>query len=282
LAARDPLAAHQRLVEAYCAQRFTKTDTPRAISAAYRQLLLQVASDDDIAHALQHPRFELAIATARARGPLGIERQPTQALALLGAGLLHAVSPRVAHTLLERCVFATAGHATDTSPLLRAAGGVRGTLSVHNVRELLLASGSVPMYMQLVRDPPGVARGAYLDGGFSDYHINRTADAGPGVSLLILHQRRIVPAWFDKFMPWRKAEPHGLARLLQVYPTHEFVRSLPGGAIPTREDFTRLVADPELRITRWRAAASRSAELAAEFLEDVHSGAIAAKVQPLV
>jgi hypothetical protein len=135
--------------------------------------------------------------------------------------------------------------------------------------------------MQLVRGIPDAPPGAYFDGGFSDYHLNRSADAGAGVSILFLHQRRIIPSWLDKFVPWRHASPKTLSSLLLVHPSDEFVRSLPGSAIPTREDFKRFVHEPEARIARWRAVAAQSGELAHSFLRDVTSGAIAARARAL-
>ncbi|MEY4577580.1 MAG: hypothetical protein RL701_2283 [Pseudomonadota bacterium] len=281
LAARDPLRAHAALLEAYITQRFTTADSPAAISGAYRRLLETVFEQADLAHAAQHPRLDLAIATVRAVGPFASERRGFQALALTAAALLNAIDPRVAALCLQRCVFATTGHVPGGYPLLQAAGGVHALLTESNMREVALASGTVPMYMQLVRNLEGAQPGAYLDGGFSDYHLNRTADAGPGVTLLFSHQRRIVPAWFDKFAPWRKLDPQALSRLVLVYPSEAFVKSLPGGAIPTRDDFKRFVQEPELRIERWRTIAERSRELAATFLADAASGAIASKAKAL-
>jgi hypothetical protein len=132
--------------------------------------------------------------------------------------------------------------------------------------------------MQLVRDVALAPPGAYLDGGFSDYHVNRSVADGEGIGLLFLHQRRIIPSWLDKFVPWRRAPAAAHARLLLVHPTAEFVRSLPGAAIPTRDDFERFVDEPEARVARWRSVAARSAELAATLLQDVASGAIASQV----
>lgn len=279
LAARDPLRAHTALLEAYCDQRFTKSDSPAAISGAYRKLIDDTFTQADLVHAVQHPQLDLAIATARARGPFATERRGWQALALLGAGLLNTAHRRASELCLERAVFATAGAAASDYPLLRAAGGPRGVLTEQNAREIALASGTVPLYMQLIRNPPDAAPGAYLDGGFSDYHLNRSADAGQGVSLMFSHQARIVPGWFDKFVPWRALDGQALSRLLLVHPSPEFVRSLPGGAIPTRQDFERFVHEPEARIARWRDIAARSHELAAEFLADASSGQLAARAR---
>jgi len=281
LAARDPQRAHSALLDAYCEQRFSEDDSPSAISDAYQRLLRQVFSDDDLANAAHHPKLDLAIATARARGPLALNGHFAQAAALGSAALLNSFSPRAQRLFYQRVVFMTGPDGQSPYPMLRAAGGIRTRLTTRNMREVALASGTVPLYMKLVRDIPDAPSGAYLDGGFSDYHLNRTADAGAGLSILFLHQSRIIPSWLDKFVPWRHAGPEVLSRLLLVHPSDDFVRSLPGSAIPTRDDFKRFVREPEARIARWRAVAAQSGELATSFLRDVTSGAIAARARAL-
>ena len=58
------------------------------------------------------------------------------------------------------------------------------------------------------------------------------------------------------------------------------MRSLPGSAIPTRDDFVRYVANPEQRIERWQRVVELSACLGERLLADVASGEIATRVQP--
>ena len=281
LGACDPHQTHAALVDAYCGQRFTHADTPSMISAAYRRLIHDVFSDADIAHALAHPRLDLAIAVARARGLFGSELRAAQALSILTAACTNAVHAGSQRWFFERVIFDSSARAPESHPALRELSGMRAPLCLANVRAVALASGTVPLYMQSVRDLMHAPAGTYLDGGFSDYHINQRLDGGAGINLLLLHQPRIVPSWLDKFVPWRGPSPGSLARLLLVHPSRDFVRSLPGSAVPTRDDFMRYVADPERRIERWQSVVSRSVELGERFMEDVASGAIVSRIQPL-
>jgi hypothetical protein len=277
LAASEPLLAHDRLLASYCAQRFTRTDNAAAISDAYRQVLGGAFTDADRAAAVAHPRLDLAVATVRARGLLGKFEQRNAQAALLGlAGFLNALAARSQALFYERVVFATTGAATH--PLLNGGHGTVAPLRADNVLDVALASGTVPMYMQSVRGIEGAPAGAYLDGGFSDYHLNRPA-AGSGITILFLHQRRIVPSWLDKFLPWRTLDRRALDRLLLVYPDPEFVRGLPGGAVPTREDFHRFEHEPEQRIERWKKAAAQSGELGDAFIRDWGDGTLASRVR---
>lgn len=279
LAAREPLRALDALLHGYIEQRFTHADRPDAISGAYRKLLTDVLAREDVAFALQHPRVSLTLATARARGllarALAADARRPQAALLGAAGVLNVLSSRTQAAFFERVLFSSAVH---THPLLAAAAGHVTQLTTHNALDVALASGSVPMYMQAVSRIAGAPEGAYLDGGFSDYHFNRVAPPS-GITILFLHQERIIPSWLDKFTPWRALSAGARERLLLVYPSPSFVRSLPGGAVPTRDDFQRYVHEPQHRIERWWDAARQSDALGNRFVNDLQSGALAAQVR---
>jgi len=279
LAARDPQAAHERLAATYCAQRFVRADRPAAISAAYARLLEHVVDDADVAHALAHPELDLAILVARGRLGTASNAFALQAAALGLAAALNAISADSGRLFFTRTLFASAHAERAAHPLLGGLAAERVALSRENLRGALLASGTVPFYMAAVRELAGAAPGAYLDGGLTDYHVNQPLDLeGQGVALLFLHQARIVPNWFDKSLPWRAPSAQRLRDVLLVHPDPRWVASLPGGAVPTREDFQRFEREPELRIERWLAAVKRSQELGEQLLHDVASGEIAAKV----
>jgi hypothetical protein len=280
LASRDPRRTHAALVDAYCRQRFTRADAPPAISNAYRRLIREVYSDDDLAYALRHPRFDVALAAVRARGPFS--SRAAQASTLASAALLNALSARTRELFFERVIFdSRASTACDSSGTRRDRDGTRAPLTADNVRDVALASGTVPMYMQAIQNIAHAPVGTYLDGGFSDYHVNQRLNSGAGICMLFLHQRRIVPGWLDKFVPWRRSAPDHVSRLLLIYPNAEFVRSLPGGAVPTRDDFQLFVDRPDERIARWREVVARSEALGESFLRTVASGEIAARTRAL-
>jgi len=282
--ARDPARALDALRDGYVTQHFTAADSPDAISGAYRGLLRSVLSPEDLTHAAKHPDLDLAIATVRARGVLAsAQARRMQAASLGAAALLNALGPHTQRMFFERVVFSTALRAPfeePMHPMISAAPGQVLALTSENMLEAALASGTVPLYMQAVRDIPSAPKGLYMDGGFSDYHLNRHAPE-PGISVLFLHQRRIIPTWTDKFLPWRKPEREWLSNLLLVHPSEAFVKSLPGGKVPTRHDFKELVHQPQQRVERWRGVAERSEELGELFLRDAASGAIASRAQPL-
>jgi hypothetical protein len=88
----------------------------------------------------------------------------------------------------------------------------------------------------------------------------------------------VVPGWFDKALPWRRAPALNFRRTLLLAPTDEFVASLPGGKIPDRRDFYG-IPDRE-RMRRWQAVREASEQLGDELRELVATGRIADRVQP--
>jgi hypothetical protein len=266
-------------VEAYCGQRFVETDDPSSISESYRRLLRQVFSDDDLAHALNHKGLEVAIVATRLRGTAGAS---SVRRTLLVAAVLNTLSPRAPKVFFTRTLFHTsAGDPSGSPSLLQEFQGHRCSLTTANVRDVALASGTVPVYMAPVRDIVGAPDGSYVDGALCDYHWNQQLDARGGLAILFLHQRRIIPGWLDKHVPWRRVAGRAVSDVLLVYPDPEFVRSLPGGRVPSRDDFFAYVREPERRIAMWHDVVRRSGELGAKFLEDAASGAIASRAQPI-
>jgi len=87
-------------------------------------------------------------------------------------------------------------------------------------------------------------------------------------------QRHIVPNWFDRYAPRRVPAADVTNNVLQIYPSETFIQSLPGGRIPTRDDFKMFADDPDERIRRWREVVAASERLGEQFVEDREAGQI--------
>jgi hypothetical protein len=277
LASPDPLAAHERLLHAYMSKVFTTRHTPAQISAEYRALLQLVLPHGHTAQVLAHPQFRLALHAVRVKGWLATGGAP-QRIALGAAALGHALAPGARSLFFEPTLFTT-----DSTPdaWVAHSGSRRAALTVENLHDVALASGSVPMYMEPIAIHGRALAARYLDGGLSDYHVSQRLGARDGLALLFSHDRRIVPAWFDKYLPWRAPAKPATDNLLLVHPSAEFIARLPGGAVPSREDFTRYVDRPQERIRRWRAAVDESRRLGEQFIDDLERGRVPDLVQPL-
>ena len=300
-ACRDPQRAHRRLLERYVEQVFSPRDTPRTVSLAYRALLAELLTDD--AHILDHPRFDLAIHTARAR--LGASRAALIASILAAASV--GLCAGAARSLSRRAT--GSWHGRDGPRGSAAGGSSRGasgllfervlfhsrparfrqpfdgrlvTLDRHNLLAAARASGSVPIYLEAIRDIPGAPPGGYVDGGLTDYHLNQTyAEADSGIVLLPHFRQRIVPCWLDRWRPAPSPSTATTSDLLQLYPSPELESRLAGGQLPDRGDFKRFMANPGERIRRWRAAVTASEALGEQFLADLESGRLPDRVRPI-
>ena len=280
MACRNPGEAHERLRIAYSRNVFTRKDTPKSISNALKKNVEEFLKDEDIESILDHPLLNVAVHVIRAKGPAASEDKTVQGTALLTAALCNAFFPGGMSLFYERMVFFSG----DTEPLFLRSGfkGRSCRLSRENMRSVALATGSLPYVMTGVRKIEGAPEGTYRDGGLVDYQLNQHYEPGnERVTLFFHYQEKIIPGWFDKRIPWRKPANGSLDQVLQVSPGEEFLKILPDGRLPDRDDFRRYVDSPAERIQRWDRIAETSAILGTEFLEAVESGAIRRLVKPL-
>lgn len=269
----DPVAALQRLERDYIAQDYELPPgrrTPPADLVSERfGASLQAFYGERVGEVLAHPRYRLHIVTARGRHMLAREHRLATPLGYLGAFLSNALHRKAMGAWLERVVFSSAQDGA-AAPLPFAVSDYRTRqvlLTPHNFQDALQASCSIPFVLRAVHDIEGAPRGAYWDGGITDYHLHLSwhAPGGRGIVLYPHFQRAIVPGWLDKGLRWRHAATPFLDRTLVLAPDPEWVRRLPDGKLPDRTDFTRYGRDLQGRMKAWNAAASASRQLADEF-----------------
>ena len=272
-ASADPLATHRRLLEGYVGQIFPRGTSPTVVSEAYRSLLGDLYADQ-AETLLHHPTFDLALHTVRQRfGRSGVAFRASLLLSILLSPFLR----QAGDLFFERVTFLS--RPEEAPPDL----GQAVALNSSNLIEAALASGTVPIYMAPVLDPPGAPRGAYYDGGFLDYYLRQAWPTGESEIVLMPHyQEALHPRWLDRFLPWsRKPQQQAMDSLLLVHPSREFLQSLPGGRPPDRDDFVEFADQPEERIRRWREALQLCQALGEEFRQDLEGGWIAERVETL-
>jgi len=265
MASTDPRRSHAAALDGYVGQVFPRGVTRAAISESYLRMLSLLFPRPEARHIVHHPRFDVGVQVARAKGPAGSGLRYLQAAAMVGAAALNIITAATIRLSFRRIMF----HSCPPRWRGRFEGDVLA-LTVDNLLPAALASGTVPMYMEPVRSIPGAGRGRYLDGGLTDYHLNqRFANTSDGLVLFPHFQKRIAPNWFDRYLPRRRPAPETTANVLQLFPSDGFVASLPDGRIPTRDDFIDFVDDPDFRIRRWKEAAAASDALGEELLDDI-------------
>jgi hypothetical protein len=254
-----------------------------------------------VAEVLSHPRYRLHIVTSRGRHLLAREHRLGTPLGYLGAFLTNTVHRKALGAWLERVVFSSPAEGIPSGAALPFGTADFRTrqvsLTEQNFMPALQASCSIPFVLQAVHDIPGAPRGAYWDGGITDYHLHlgyHQGAVGPGLGLaegapaqagagLVLYphfQHQVVPGWLDKGLKWRHRATGALDSMVVLSPQPEWVRSLPNGKLPDRNDFTHYGTDSAARAKAWLAATGASQQLADEWAEWLRRPDMAA-VQPL-
>ncbi|ABW67720.1 hypothetical protein [Desulfosudis oleivorans] len=274
----DPEAAFDRFVEAYINQQYSARPSPEEVTTESLRILDRFVDDDQVDHILSHPVFRLNCLSVRCRGALAGEQKLLQAPAMGLAALFNAAGRRTLRLFFERTLFC------------HPKGGDRFSgfndfptrtvvLRRDNLRQAVLASGSIPMVMSGVKNIAGSPAGTYRDGGLIDYHMNMPLGNHDGRIVLFPHYvNRVIPGWFDKPLAWRRPVAAHMENTLMVAPSPAFIKSLPMGKIPDRKDFMAFRGRDTERMACWRVTADRSRELADAFFESVASGRIRSDV----
>ncbi len=289
-------AAFAQMAHDYIHQTYAhapgKQPTARHVSAVFGARLAERFGGQE-AQVLTHPRFRLHVFTSRGRHLLRREGRALSRLSTplgyLGAFATNALSRPALGAWLERVIFSDP---RDALPLLLHDYRTRSAaLSASNLSLSLLASCSIPFWLDAVHDIPGAPKGAYWDGGITDYHLhlnyasmNPAGPAATGDALgLVLYphfQRSVIPGWLDKALKHRHRATAHLDNVIVLSPRAEWVRTLPGGKLPDRSDFTHFGDDLAARVVAWTRAVQESERLRDEFAQWVRSGN-PAEVQPL-
>lgn len=277
LAMPDPAAAVERLERGYIEQRYGADTTPAIVSREASRILAELLGPHREDELVSHPWVRLHILAVRCAGLCGTEHPRLQLLGFAAAALGNLVSRRLLGRWLTRVIFHSAG---SDSPFreLSDLPTMHVPLQPDNLRPALLASGSIPLVLEGVRDMPGAEPGTYRDGGIIDYHLDLDYSRDDGLIFYPHFYPYIVPGWFDKGLRWRRATVRNFGRAVLVAPSPELVARLPYGKIPDRRDFERL--DDDERIRYWRQVVKEGERLADEFRELLAQDRLADVAQP--
>ena len=265
---RDAPAAFARLSRLYCEQqRYPARPSPAHVSEVIREVLRQFIGGHE-QEIVSHAHYRLVIVAARGARMLAAPRRAASEKAgFAAAALANAVSRRALARHLERVLLQDARLATDwLPPAFDAFHTAVAPLSTANLQAALLASGTLPLVMEPVRQLPQAPAGTYWDGGLVDYHLALPyARITDGLVLYPHFGTRIVPGWLDKQLPWRHAARGDmrawLDNLLLVSPSPEFLRLLPRQRLPDRRDFPHYGLDHDRRIGDWKRAIAEGERL---------------------
>ena len=262
----DPGVALERFKEKYTDVRDT-IFTPETITKFVYETARSVVGDEN--YLIDNPVRRLHVVVARCRGMADIRSAPM--LSMLAPATANVVSPSlVPKAGIDRILFAA-----DLSSSLasnRDYAGHRVQLSGENIVDVLFATGSIPGFVDNVRDIAGAPKGNYRDGGIVDYHFDPSWHDGDGLILYPHFSQRIVPGWFDKAFKSRHRDPSTWERLVVLAPSDEYVSRLPYGTIPDRKNGQKL--GPEDLYQYWTQTADAGRELGDDLARMLEAGRV--------
>lgn len=263
LAAPSPLTSLLRLQDLYLHQGWDEAD-PRSAGEIVDDLCEQViegyCDDRLINHLCQHPRFTSHIVTARGLGLNNNRRGVALGTGMALSAMGNLLSRRLLGKGFQRVVFSSG---PSDGFEFRDFNTVHVPLSATNLKQSLLASGSIPFLMSGQCDLSGAPQGQYWDGGVIDYHFDLENYVGEGLVLYPHFTERVIKGWFDKVLGWRHDQSSMMDRIVLLAPSASYLARLPFGKIPDRGDFTKM--SESVRYKYWSACIDASLELAESF-----------------
>lgn len=275
----DPLAALDRLAEAYIGQRYPKKPPPALVSDTCARLLSHVLGERGIDDILSHPWARLHVLTACCHGLLASDRKALLLAGLGVAGLTNFVSRQTLGWWMTRVVFHAGTLRESPFAALHDLPTRHVPFSSDNLHAALLASGSIPLILSSV-GIPDAPWGRHRDGAMTDYHLDLDYNQGAGLVLYPHFFPRIIPGWLDKMSPWRRGTPRNFDRVVMLAPSAHFVSRLPRRKIPDRDDFYQCTDAQRMRV--WEAVKDATTEMGEELAELIASGRIAERARPLI
>jgi hypothetical protein len=291
--------------KAYSETRYGKNVTATTITADARKLI-DLLFDDHVADVLSHPYYRLNVLAVRGKGILAREQRGRTHAGYMLAALANAAGRKHLRHFLDRTWFypefktpRAAAVAEQNRLKMPANSGDSGmepffkslkndpfkteyaTLTENNFRDVLIATGSIPLVLEGVSGIEGASDGTYWDGGLIDYHLHLPYAHTNGLVLYPHFTNKIVPGWLDKMLPWRKASGDSLDNVVLICPSQEYLAQLPLKKLPDRNDFKRFANDYDGRLKYWRLAMAESARLRDELAGLIESGGVAERLMPI-
>ncbi len=276
-AQKDSIKAINDFEKGYIEQYFFKKNNKRIISKHLRNTLDLICSASGIKDVIEHPTFRTNIITTRSHHILKSDFDPLLFFGLCSSMLANFFSRNTLKYFFSRGLFVDTreislklDHDGFTTHYIK--------LSEDNLKDAVIASSSIPLYLEGVKNISGAPNGVYRDGGIIDYHLDLPCvDSGDYV--LYPHFFDFLkPGWFDRSLPWRKFNLENLERTILVCPSEKFIQGLPGSKIPDRSDFNQFSNEERIKI--WRRVVNSCTKLADDFNEVLEKGQLPSIMRP--
>lgn len=259
-AQNDPVKAIECLAKNYSETVYSDKATPQEITQKAHDLLDLVFANGGDEQVVNNQVMRAHFIVAKAKGLVACENKFLQAIGLIKSMLLNRMDRSQLKGQYQRYVFQNQFSDFEMHDSYQF-DTFSQSLNKDNIHDALMASGAIPMVMQGIKNIPHAPKGMYRDGGIIDYHFDIKIKTN-GLVLYPHFSHNPKAGWFDKNLD-RKVNIDNYDNIVFLCPSDAFVKSLPYGKIPDRNDFTELDADT--RIKYWKEVLERTDELAVAF-----------------
>ncbi|RLV61163.1 patatin-like phospholipase family protein [Parashewanella curva] len=260
-AQNDPVAAISRMAESYSETIYSGEVDASEVSAKAIELLDYALGDNGVEEIIGNQVFKTHFLVNKANGFMQSDSKGLQLASLFKSYLLNRVDRKLLKSQFDRYVF----HHPQSQLQINDPYGFNTQhveLTNENLKQALLASGSIPLVMEGINDIPGAPKGKYWDGGIIDYHFDFQISHNDKLVLYPHFNPEPKAGWFDKNLS-RKVMNQHYDNVVMLVPSAEFIASLPYGKIPDRKDFETM--DAETRIKYWKTVLAETEKLADSF-----------------
>ncbi|GAC29467.1 patatin-like phospholipase family protein [Brumicola pallidula] len=277
LAQDKPAEAINRLATNYASTVYSAKPDAKEITLKGYDLLHAMLGETGICEALHSNKKNVHFFVQHCHGLVGSEKKLPQILGLSVAAAKNMMNRKFIASHFSRAVF-SARPKKDLFIDPYDFPTDYYALDKENYVLSLMASGSIPIVLEGIKDIPNAKPGIYRDGGIIDYHF----DLAFKQSELVLYPHFYAtptPGWFDKNVPGRQCHQSSYENVVMLVPSQEFIAKLPYSKIPDRKDFQEMEA--QQRIKYWLETIKQSDRLADAFLHYLQSDDIMAKIKPI-
>lgn len=278
LATADPVAAIDRLAALYSNERYSAQPTSREVSDQARTMLVRVLGGSGAREIVDNKVFRTHIITDRCRHLRADSSRLKQGAVLAAAAGFNVISRSTLSWFFERTIFSNSPANSPWSSLQDLSSCIV-PLSVENVFDAMMASGSIPFVLEGVEGIACAPDGLYWDGGITDYHFDLPFNDIEGLVLYPHFQSAVIPGWFDKKLTWRHASAQHYSNVVLLSPSAEFVAGLPDGKLSDRSDFSRLGFAERVQV--FRKVLEQGQVLADELRRLIENGIDERQIQPI-
>jgi hypothetical protein len=259
-AQNDPVEAIERLAKNYHETTYSDKAKPEEVSTKAVEMMDAIFGKSGEQEIVENPHFKAHFIVAKCNGLVASENKFLQGLGLAKSYFNNRISRPLLNSQYERFIF----QSSNSDLQLNDPDNISTTrlsFSIKNMRNALLASGSIPMVMEGIRDIEDSPKGMYRDGGIVDYHFDFEIK-NTGLTLYPHFSSTLKAGWFDKNLS-RKVRLKHYDNTVLVCPSERFIAALPHQKIPDRNDF--VVMKREERMDYWQQVMNESEKLAESF-----------------